>query len=318
METVSGAQWKADYRFTYPSSREPGLQLAADVFLPGKPAPLLLLLHGWHQSRSDFRSYAELLAERYVVVNVDMRGRGRCAGRPDVNGWELLDAVDAISHVKQSYAEHINDPHSVYCLGASGGGGNVYALLAKFPAAFAAGVVLCGVSDYAMWYRGDIVGEFRDEMDVWIGAGPDEHPEAYRARSGLHLLANVQAPLLIIHGDEDMRVPLAHTRFYQRRAEDLGKKVQVREIPYAGHDLKLARYLDDIVAFLQQCRQPPELPQSGVWCIGGYLQTARQRLELPSLHDFVEVRYSLDADGRIAGLAPIGKDPLPPINIIDL
>lgn len=44
---------------------------------------------------------------------------------------------------------------------------------------------MCGITDYAVWYEQDEIGEFRDELDIWIGCSPDDDAMAYRSRSGL-------------------------------------------------------------------------------------------------------------------------------------
>ena len=295
----------------YPSSRERDLTLYADVYLPARPSPLLLIFHGWHGDRRSSRHTAELFARDYVVVNVDMRGRGGSGGRPDVNGWELLDAVDALDFARQAYADHISNPGRAYCLGGSGGGGNVCALLGKFPDLFAAGAALCGVSDYAAWYRGDTVGEFRDEMDVWIGVHPDAAPDAYRARSGIDLLENLATPLLVYHGDADARVPVEMGRRYAARAQALGKPVTYIELEGVGHAIDHAALAADIHAFFQAHAEPPRLASRGRLVVGGYVQTRAGRIELPSPDAFGMVHYEIDAGGRLVVVesTPPGMQP---------
>lgn len=283
----------------YTSSREPGLVLCADVYVPAKPSPLLLIFHGWHGTRVSSRKTAELFAPDYVVVNVDMRGRGKSDGTPDVNGWELLDAVDAVHFVQHTFARHISDPDRVYALGGSGGGGNVYALLGKFPDLFTAGVVLCGISDYAAWYRGDQVGEFRDDMDAWLGVHPDDTPDLYRSCSGIHLLENLRTPLLIYHGDADARVPVEMARRYAARAQELHKPVTYIELKDVGHGIDQKALAGEITDFLSGYRTPPHLAEQGRLQIGGYVQTRGDRIELPSLAQFAVAAYALGPGGHV-------------------
>ncbi|MGI6610573.1 MAG: alpha/beta hydrolase family protein [Limnochordia bacterium] len=302
---ATSSAWRAEYDVVYSSSRDTDCQLFTDVYLPAHPAPLLLLFHGWHGERRSARHMAQVLAPYFVVVNVDMRGRGPSGGVPDVNGWELLDGIDAVNYVRRRYAEFIRDPETVYCLGGSGGGGNTYAAMAKFPHFFAAGVVLCGISDYALWYNGDRVGEFRDEMDVWLGVTPDQDPNAYRARSGLHLLPNLRAPLLIFHGVEDPRVPVVMARRYKAFAEELSKPVAYVELPGLGHDLRLPEYLSVVLSFFDDHRRSPHPEAQARWLVGGYIQIGNQRLELDSINDLTEVDCALDEQGRVRSVAAV-------------
>jgi dipeptidyl aminopeptidase/acylaminoacyl peptidase len=110
-----------------------------------------------------------------------------------------------------------------YVLGGSGGGGNTLALAGKAPDFFAAAVAYAGMSDYALWYRQDMKGAYRDEMDVWISGSPDSNPQGYQSRGGLHVLHNVLTDLLVIHGRNDRSVPFEHAAQYQAEARKLGK-----------------------------------------------------------------------------------------------
>ncbi|MGI6082071.1 MAG: alpha/beta hydrolase family protein [Limnochordia bacterium] len=303
-DVISGA-WRAEYDVMYSSSRDADCALCMDVYLPARPAPVLLLFHGWHGTRKSTRPTAEILAPYFVVVNVDMRGRDKSGGAPDANGWELLDGVDAVNHVRGHYAEFIRDPETVYVLGSSGGGGNTYAIMAKFPYLFAAGVALCGISDYAVWYNNDRVGEFRDEMDVWVGVAPDQDPDAYRARSGLHLLPNLKAPLLMFHGTEDPRVPIVHARLYSEWADKLDKPVTYVELPGLAHNLRLPDYLSIVLNFFEENGHAPAPDRQTRWLVGGYIQLGEQRLELDSINDFAEVECVLDEQGRVVSAAAV-------------
>ncbi|HHW11164.1 MAG TPA: prolyl oligopeptidase family serine peptidase [Firmicutes bacterium] len=293
------------YNVPYRSSYD-GTMLYADFFIPPKPAPLLLYFHGWHLTKESAHRTLDVFARDFLVVNVDMRGRGECGGKPDCNCWELLDGIDALNYARQHFAQHIAAGDLAYCFGGSGGGGNTLAAMAKFPDHFAAGVAMCPISDYAMWYEGDTKGEFRDEMDVWIGRPPAEAPEAYRSRSGLYLLENLQAPLRLYHGSADERVPVAHSRQYKERADSLGKKVEYVELDGAGHSLSEEAFSGEILDFFHKHASVTRLPREGFWRIGGYLQTRRQRVELTSSEAWVEARYLLDEDGYLKQLEILG------------
>ncbi len=289
----------------YESTRTPGLTLAMLVHKPAKPGHILAGTHGWHMSIDGF-AYMDKPAGEYLSIAVDMRGRKYSEGHPDCNGWELFDVIDAVNYAKVFYRERISDPDVVYFESGSGGGGNALAIIGKFPDFFSACTALCGISDYAAWYRNDKVGEFRDEMDVWIGRSPDKDPMAYRARSGLNLLENLLTPVYIAHGDTDLRVPVAQARAYVARAGELGKRdlVTYRELPNVGTSDHWGRATpEQLAAIARESEEnrtkharPVVLPRKGRLIVGGYLFTKAFSVVLDSIDKTAVVDYDLDKD----------------------
>ncbi|MGG1515408.1 prolyl oligopeptidase family serine peptidase [Paenibacillus oryzisoli] len=287
----------------YTSSVTPGLRLAMNVIKPAAPAPMLVLLHGWHMSMPK-PVRREVPGELpYVVIQVDMRGRAFSDGAPDCNGLELIDIYDAVQFVRREYAEWIASPELVYLEGGSGGGGNVLGAVAKFPDLFAAATALYGVSDYARWYAEDMIGEFRDEMDVWIGCPPQDDPIRYAARSGLRLAANLHTPLYIAHGDGDQRIGVEMSRQYAERVGSLGKAHLLRyeELPGVGDRGHLANATQQQLQAVQDRseanrkahRSPIELAPQGVLLVGGYLYTKYFQVHLASVHQLAELHYDV-------------------------
>lgn len=294
-------------QFYYESSRDPGHWMAAQIVKPTKPSYILVGTHGWHGNLPAFKPMeAPALNNDYVKVTVDMRGRQFSDGQADCNGWELLDVIDAVNYVREHYSEYVIDPDVVYFQSGSGGGGNGYAIIGKFPDFFAAAAVFCGISDYKLWYDNDAVGEFRDEMDVWIGCAPEDNEMAYRSRSGLHLLENLHTPLFVAHGELDSRVPSEHARRYVQRAEQLEKGELVRyvELPGVGAtkghwgqatEQQLADIFQQAEALRTQHRQPVQLAERGRLVIGGYVYTKSFSIVLDSVDKVATVDYDLVA-----------------------
>lgn len=291
----------------YESSRDPGLMLAARVVKPAKPSYIVAGTHGWHASLSRYQPMEEPdPANRYLRIEVDMRGRTYSDGAADCNGWELLDVIDAIEYAKKHYAEYIVDPNVVYFESGSGGGGNALAIVGKFPDYFAAATAFCGISDYALWYENDAVGEFRDDMEPWIGCAPADNRDAYRARSGLHLLDNLLTPIYLAHGDSDSRVPAIHSRQFVQRAQQLGKGALVRydELPGVGAKHHWDGATDEQLAAIfaasdrnrLEHRRPVELPPQGRLIVGGYVVTKRFSVTLDSLDQVAALDYDLRTD----------------------
>ena len=293
----------------YPSSAQEKLTLYADFAVPAEPRPLLVTMHGWHgQVKRAHSDNVPAGAEDgdWFKIAVEMRGRGDSEGKPDCNGWELQDVVDAVAFARRTYADKIVDPHLVTLTGGSGGGGNVMALLGKFPDFFCRAKAECGISDYALWYRNDRVGEFRDEMDVWVGTTPDLDPEAYASRSGVTTAGNLCTPLIIFHGDKDPRVPVEQSRLYVEAARRSGKGYlvayyELKGVGYPGHYGGATPAQNEFrektgKEFLRFKPVPVAIPERGIFMIGGFIRTRHFEVELESVNRVAELHYDLKSN----------------------
>jgi pimeloyl-ACP methyl ester carboxylesterase len=87
-----------------PTALVHGLRIGYDDLGTGEPA--LLLMPGWCDSRTVFRSVAPLLAEQHRVFGLDWRGHGRSAAPDGDFGYDdLLD--DALGVVERSGADRV-------------------------------------------------------------------------------------------------------------------------------------------------------------------------------------------------------------------
>ncbi|UVI33271.1 alpha/beta hydrolase family protein [Paenibacillus spongiae] len=299
-------EWSSSYQdfLYYESSVTPGTLLAMNVIKPEKPSFLLVRLHGWHMSMPEPQKRDSPLPENdYLVVQVDMRGRAYSEGSPDCNGYELVDIYDAVKLVQRHYSEWLVDPAVVFVAGGSGGGGNVLAAINKFPDLFAAAVALYGISDYAEWYATDRIGEFRDDMDAWIGCAPWDEPEPFEARSGACLAENQLTPLLLAHGTFDSRVPVGQSRSYMRAAEKSGKSplIRYRELIGVGGEEHTDRLTEEELRRLGQEKEDLfqshaksiDIPSCGSFVIGGYLYTKQFVIHLDHIDHIARVSYDL-------------------------
>jgi pimeloyl-ACP methyl ester carboxylesterase len=289
----------------YKSSRDNSLSLALRVVKPEKPGYIKALTHGWHMSIEEFTHMDEPMENNnYLILQVDMRGRAYSQGDPDCNGWELYDVIDAVNFAREYYKDYIKHPDIVYFEGGSGGGGNALSIVGKFPDFFAAATALCGISDYSLWYRNDNEGEFRDEMNVWIGGNPDTNPMAYRSRSGLCLLENLQTPLFIAHGEKDIRVPVEQSRKYVSRAIEIGKSnlVEYMELKGVGtrdhYGNATEKQIKNIFEFSEEMcernRRQVEIPNKGRMVVAGYLFTKKFSVILDSIDKVAILDYDIE------------------------
>lgn len=282
------------------SSITDSVKFAIAIYKPDKPSPIILISHGWHQSVKRPGVNEENPYPDFLTIQVDMRGRKYSTGKQDCNGYELYDFYDAYKYALKNYSEFIADQRQVYYVGGSGGGGNGYALLGKFPDLFCSAVISCGISDYAEWFSNDSVGEFRDEMLPWIGYTPDKNPEAYASRSGITTVENLMTPIYIVHGETDIRVPSVHARKFVKKAERLNKKAHYLELKNVGDKRHWGNISEEQTnaksSFVRkglELRDPPELPNSGKFIVPGYVVTKEFSVFLNSIDKVGEIKYNI-------------------------
>ncbi len=116
--------------------------------------PLVVLLHGCGQQAAAFAAdsgwlalagelgFALLLPEQLRDNN-----RGRCFNwfRPDDVRRGGGEAMSIRQMIRVTAARHASDPKSVFIVGFSAGGGMAAAMLAAYPAVFAAGAIVAGM-----------------------------------------------------------------------------------------------------------------------------------------------------------------------------
>lgn len=140
-----------------------------------------------------------LVAHGYIVVQVDVRG-STGYGREfreqflmDFAGRDLDDLESAVAHMESL---PFVDPDRIGIWGSSYGGTlTAYALLKK-PGLFDAGVACAAAVD----------PHFFGSDDVAIVRRPASHPAAFE-RGAAQYAANLEDPLLLIHGMQDQVVP---------------------------------------------------------------------------------------------------------------
>ena len=206
-----------------------------------KPYPLVVLPHGGPHGVRDywqFDPYVQMLASRgYAVLQVNFRGSGGYGRNFMYSGyqrWGLEMQDDVTDATLWAIAEGIADRGSVCIFGGSYGG---YASLmgaVKEPDLYACAIVYVGVYDLEMMREvGDVplTQAGRNYLDQALGDdGIDLHQ-----RSPINHLEKLTAPLLIVHGALDQRVPLMQAEALRKRMDTLNKPYEWLVKPNEGH-----------------------------------------------------------------------------------
>ena len=197
----------------------------------GTPIGVAVLVHGGYWRAAFTRELMEplasdLLARGWVVANVEYRRVGDGGGVPAT----LDDVAAAMVALSGARTEHAW-PGPVISIGHSVGG-QLALLTAGVPAyGLDAVVALAPVTDLIRT-RAEGLGE--GAAAEFIPQSPLERPEAYAVGSPLSNLP-VGRPVLVVHGDADTRVPLAHSTDYVEAARLAGDKVELTVLPGVDH-----------------------------------------------------------------------------------
>jgi acetyl esterase/lipase len=239
-----------------------GEELPLFIFRPqtDEPRPpVVVYVHGGPEAQAVllFDPLIQALAAiGYAVVVPNVRGSTgygkRYASLDDTT--RRLDSVGDLEAVHKSLGPAGFDQDRAALWGGSYGGYMVLAGLAFQPSLWAAGVDVVGVSNlvtflentsaYRRAVREHEYGSLEHDREFLIQASPLTHVEA------------IQAPLFVIHGRNDPRVPVSEAQQLADRLRTRGVRCELRIYDDEGHGLaRLENQLDaypQAITFLDQ------------------------------------------------------------------
>lgn len=157
-------------------------------------------------------------------------GYGEAGHRSIVNAWGEADYRDIMAGVDALIAQGVADPDRLGVMGASYGGfmtNWIVTQTGRFKAA-SSGASISDLTD--LYYLAD-AGAVMDEYFK----KPWENRESYAAHSPLTFVEKVTTPLLLQHGENDPRVPLASARKFYEALKALNRTVEFDIFPGGGH-----------------------------------------------------------------------------------
>jgi len=193
-----------------------GTTISAYLWLPfglkrdGR-APAIVLPHGGPigQTIDDFNRTAAALSSRgYVCIAPNVRGSTgygmafQKANVKDLGGGDLQDEVYA---TKFLVATGYVDTKKIGIAGGSYGGYMTLMALAKTPSVWAAGVDSFGIVNWFTTLQNE--DAFLQEYDKALLGDPVKDRKLYEAQSPITFIKQIRAPLLVLHGNNDIRVP---------------------------------------------------------------------------------------------------------------
>lgn len=189
------------------------------------------------QAIDSFSRTATALASRgYVVIQPNPRGSTgyglafQKANYQDLGGGDLKDELAAKQFLA---ATGYVDPKRVGITGGSYGGFMTLMAIGRAPDDFAAAASQYGIIDWrTMWEHEDpLLQAYQKSL---LGT-PADNPKVYDQSSPLTYIAAVKAPLLVLQGENDIRVPAGQARQVVEALKKKGNVVDSVFYPAEGH-----------------------------------------------------------------------------------
>jgi dipeptidyl aminopeptidase/acylaminoacyl peptidase len=203
------------------------------------PHPTVMLVHGGPQWQwfDGWRPEVPAWVDHgFAVALVNYRGstgygpkwRDALIGDPG-----FVELTDLVAGLDDLVAAGVTDPARVVLAGRSWGGYLTLLGLGRHPDRWAVGDAVVPVADYVAAYEDEAPGlKALDRM--LFGGSPTDVPELYEERSPITYVDAVDAPVLIIAGDNDTRCPIRQIVNYVDALEQLGKPHRFHRYD-AGH-----------------------------------------------------------------------------------
>jgi dipeptidyl aminopeptidase/acylaminoacyl peptidase len=252
-------EWGVQERLRYQASD--GLDLDGLLILPAGrsradgPFPLVTWVHGGPDDR-----YADqfmlgphspgqwLATAGYAVFLPNPRGgtghgRGFAAAVVGAVGGD--EWSDIVAGIDMLVAAGVADPDRLGIAGASHGGFMAAWAIGQ-TSRFKAALMFAGICDWGMlagtgeW--GTMDGALGGSYG-WEGTGPHPHDRV----SPISFAAQVRTPVLIVHGEDDINVPLGQATYFHRALSQYGAEHELVIYPREGHGLAERNHQRDLL-----------------------------------------------------------------------
>lgn len=172
---------------------------------------------------------AQFAAQGFVVFAPYYRGNRGGEGRDELAGDDRMDAVNAVDVLKQSSKINAERIH----LFAFSRGGLMALWTAILREDLTSVVTWAGVSDFITTYKER--RDMRRMMKRVIGGSPNSNEDEYRERSALFRINEIDIPVFIIHGMQDVNASFKHAVMLENALRDHGKVYETRYYPQYTH-----------------------------------------------------------------------------------
>ena len=233
-------------RTTFPSFD--GLKVPVLVYRPhgsSGPLPTIVYVHGGPESQETVR---------FNIAIQFFTNHGFLILAPNVRGstgygktWVHLDDVekrldsvhDLEALVRWAVKERLSVYGSIGIMGGSYGGFMVLSALTEYPDLWAAGVDSVGIANFETFLEN--TAKWRRHLREAEYGSLERDRELFKRISPIHHIERISAPLLIIHGANDPRVPVGEAEQIFSKLKSMGRQVEYVRFEDEGHGISKIR-----------------------------------------------------------------------------
>ena len=222
--------------------------------------PVIVDIHGGPESqrRPSFRAFKQyLLSNGYAVFEPNVRGSAGY-GKEYSHLDDVRNRMDSVRDI-ESAVEWLHDhpavdPDRIVAYGGSYGGFMVLAALTEYPELWAAGVDVVGIANFVTFLEN--TGDWRRELREAEYGSLEDDREFLESISPINNIERIAAPLFVLHGENDPRVPVGEAEQIAEQAREQGVPVRKLIFEDEGHGFsklenRITAY-ESVVEFLDE------------------------------------------------------------------
>jgi dipeptidyl aminopeptidase/acylaminoacyl peptidase len=222
-----------------------GREIPAFLSLPADSredeTPVVVDIHGGPESqrRPSFSPVTQyLLAAGYAVFEPNVRG-STGYGKSYTHLDDRENRMDSVADIERAVAwlrDHsMVDSERIAVMGGSYGGFMTLAALTEYPDLWAAGVDIVGIADFTTFLEN--TGSWRRALREAEYGSLENDRAMLESISPLNSIERIDAPLFVLHGANDPRVPVGEAEQVAERARKQGVPVEKLIFDDEGHGI---------------------------------------------------------------------------------
>ncbi|WP_227131920.1 S9 family peptidase [Halorubellus salinus] len=201
--------------------------------------PVVVSIHGGPESqrRPSFNPVKQYFLNRgYAYFEPNVRGStgyGETYTRLDDVEKRMDSVADVKACVEWLHDHPAVDPDRIACMGGSYGGFMVLACMTEYPDLWAAGVDVVGIANFVSFLEN--TGEWRRKLREAEYGSLEHDREFLESISPINNVEKIAAPLFVLHGENDPRVPVGEAEQIVEEAREQGVPVRKLVFDDEGH-----------------------------------------------------------------------------------